>query len=250
VLRGYKDYDIAKVTVYAAAFVGFMLMMLLSYYGHSQIYFGTVTVMFAPLIAFWFFEDTESAHAGWMRNLRKLSYVCFCVVLVFSTATLVWHYSMRIPDTIKHADPKSKYNKYMSLTPDEYNAVNWIHDNLNENALIATQMFASTNYDDYNVERRWDSVHFLYASYSGRRFYLEGSGYTFAFEEIETKAEMERNERRLFDPDDPERGSLARELGVTHVMVTKHLHPVDDLSSEDYKLIFSNDDIDIYEVTS
>ena len=137
----------------------------------------------------------------------------------------------------------------MSLQHEEFEAVNWIHDNLDDDVLIATQMYASVSYDDYNVERRWDSLHFLYAAYSGRRFYLEGSGYTFSFEEIETKAEMERNEKQLFDPANAERGDLARELGVTHVMVTKKIHPVEDLSNEDYTLIFSNNSIDIYEVT-
>ena len=251
VLKGDKDYNIARVTVYAAAFVGFFLMMLLSYYGHSQIYFGTVDVLFAPLIAFWFFEDTGKDSSAWMLKLRRLSYICFCVVLVYSTATLAWHYSVRIPGAVKHADESSKkYNKYMSLTADEFEAVNWIKANLDDDVLIATQMYASVPYDTYNVERRWDSLHFLYAAYSCRRFYLEGSGYTFAFEEIEKKAEMERNEKRLFDPDDPERGSLARELGVTHLIVTKHIHPVGDLSSDDFKLIYSNKDIDLYEVTS
>ncbi|MBR3124359.1 MAG: hypothetical protein IKF42_02880 [Mogibacterium sp.] len=248
VLKGDREYDIAKVTVYAAAFVGFFLMMILSYYGHSQIYFGTVTVMFAPLIAFWFLEDTESGSARWMRGLRRFSYICFIVVLAASSIVLAWHYTTIIPAAVKRADAKAKYNKYMSLSSKEYDAVNWIHDNLDEDSLIATQMFASVSYDDYNIERRWDSVHFLYAAYSGRRFYLEGSGYTFEYAELETKAEMEMNERQLFDPENAERGELARSLGVTHVMVTKKIHPVGDLSSDDYILIFSNSDIDLYRV--
>ena len=249
VLKGQKDYDIARVTVYAAAFVGFFLMILLSYYGHSQIYFGTVDVAFAPLIAFWFLEDTRTSSSQWMQKLRKLSVICFCVVLIPSTAVLAWHYTTLMPKVVKHADPDSKFNRYMSLQHEEFEAVNWIHDNLADDVLIATQMYASVSYDDYNVERRWDSLHFLYAAYSGRRFYLEGSGYTFSFEEIETKAEMERNEKQLFDPENAERGDLARELGVTHVMVTKKIHPVEDLSNEDYTLVFSNNSIDIYEVT-
>ena len=249
VLKGKKEYNVARVTVYAAAFVGFVLMMLLSYYGHSQIYFGTVTVMFAPLISFWFFEDTESGSVQWMQKLRRFSVICFIAVLIPSTAVLGWHYYELMPQAIKHANPHAKFNKYMTLSSEEYEAVNWIHDNLSDDALIATQMYASVSYDDYNIERRWDSLHFLYAAYSGRRFYLEGSGYTFNFEEIETKAEMELNEKKLFEPDDPDRGDFARELGVTHVMVTKKIHPVGDLSNEDYKLIYSNEDIDLYEVT-
>lgn len=248
VLKGQKDYDIARVTVYAAAFVGFFLMMLLSYYGHSQIYFGTVDVLFAPLIAFWFFEDTGTGSASWMQKLRRFAVICFFVVLIPSSAVLAWHYTTLMPKVIKHADPHSKFNKYMSLSSKEFDAVNWIHDNLDDDVLIATQMYASVSYDDYNVERRWDSLHFLYAAYSLRRFYLEGSGYTFSFEEIETKAEMELNEKKLFEPENPDRGDLARELGVTHVMVTKKIHPVGDLSNDDYSLIYSNKDIDIYEV--
>ena len=61
VIGGRKPFEPHRVLVYAAAMVGFILMMIMNYSGHSQIYFGLVTVFLVPMIALWFVEDLEDS---------------------------------------------------------------------------------------------------------------------------------------------------------------------------------------------
>jgi hypothetical protein len=60
--------------------------------------------------------------------------------------------------------------------------------------------------------------------------------------------EMIDNTNEMIDPANDARGDLARSLDVDYVVISKRFHNVGDLSSEDYTLVFSNDDMDIYEV--
>lgn len=246
VVTGKKDYDFTKVTVYASAFVGFAAMMLLRYTGHSQVYFGAPTLMFAPLIVFWFFEDREEMTSKVMRAFRGISVVWFFAVLILTTGTLALCFQDTLPSVMKHADPTSKYNKYKSISAEEYEAMEWIRENTPEDTLIATQMYKSNDGDSYSVVDRWDHCHFFYAAYSVRNYYLEGSGYTFTDVEVEDRREMIKNEEKLYDPENENRGDDARELGVEYVVVTQKIYPTPDLSSADYEKVFSNKDIDIY----
>ena len=54
--------------------------------------------------------------------------------------------------------------------------------------------------------------------------------------------------RQLYDPENEGRGDLARELDVDYVVVSKRFADTGDLSNEDYKLVFTNEEMDIYEV--
>lgn len=247
-VRGDKEFDISRITVYASTFVGFFLMMILRYTGHSQIYFGTVSAVFSALIAFWFFEDISSESTVFMRRLCKVTVVIFFSTLLLTSANLALGYSVLMPDVVKHADPESKYNKYRMLSADEYEAMLWLKDNSEPSDLMATQMYASVSYEDYDIVDRWESCHFLYAVFSERNFYLEGTGYTFNFDELELLEEMLRKTKKLYDPLNTERGEDAKRLGVDYVVVTTRLHPVDDLTCKEYSKVFSNKDVDIYEI--
>lgn len=249
VLRGAKDFDFTKVAVYACTLVGFIAMMILRYSGHSQVYFGVSTVIFTPLIAFWFFEDAEQRSGGAVSVFRRISAVWFFAVLILSSATLAMCVSDNLPKDIKHADPASTYPKYKSLSADEYAAMKWIRSNTPEDTLLATQMYVSTGGDDYSVANRWHHCHFAYSAYSIRNYYLEGSGYSFADVEAEERRDMIMNVKKLYDPENAARGDDARTLGVDYVVVTKKIYPTPDLSSADYEKVFSNKDVEIYQVS-
>lgn len=247
-VRGHKEYDIARITVYASAFVGFFLVMLLRYSGHSQIYFGTVTAVFSALISFWFFEDVSSGSYSWTRILKKVAIVAFFTTLLFTSVSLAAGYKSFLPDVIKHADPQSKYNKYRMISSDEYEAMLWLKNNTDDNALISTQMYASVSFDDYTIDDRWESCHFLYAVFSDRNYYLEGTGYTFNYDELDILEEMIKENKKLYDPSNENRGDDAKRLGVDYVVVTTRLHPTDDLSCSEYSKVYSNMDIEIYKI--
>ena len=250
VIGGKKEYDFAKVTVYAAAFAGYAAMILLKYSGHSEYYFGFSALIFGPLIAFWFFEDKDQITSKAMKGLFRISAVWFFALIFITSVTFSGFYASNYPTMKKHADPAATdYNPYKSLSHNEYEAMKWIRENTPEDALIATQMYTSEPKGEfYSTNNRWDHCHFLYAAYSVRNYYLEGSGFTFNKNENDERREMISNTDCLFDPDSERRGENARELGVTYVVVTQKIYPTPDLSSADYEKVFSNEDIDIYKV--
>lgn len=243
-----KDFSFALVTAYAAALVGFVLMMFLNYNGHSQVYFGTVTTAFAPLIAVRFFEDFPEMTSSSMSMLCKASMIWFFTVMIATSMTLALDMKDMVPGAVMHADPASEYGKYMALSADEYEATQWLKKNTSRDSVIASQMYASVPKEDYDYRIRWNNCHFMYATYSDRQFYLEGSGFSIEDSQAGLRLEMIKNTDALYDPNNESRGELARSLGVGYVMVTKKIFPTPDLSSGDYKLVFSNNDIDIYEV--
>jgi hypothetical protein len=60
---------------------------------------------------------------------------------------------------------------------------------------------------------------------------------------------MINNVNMMMDPKNENRGDLARSLDVDYVLVSKRFNDTGDLSNKDYVLVYSNDDVDIYEVT-
>jgi hypothetical protein len=248
VLSKKKDFIFAKVAVYGSFLVGLILMMFTGYPGNSQIYFGTITAAFTPLIAFWFFEDAAESKAPTMKFFFNASRIWFFIAIILTSLSLSFGILDMIPHALAASNPEAKYNPYLSLSASEYEATQWIKNNTPSDSLIATQMYSSVPRDEYDYSNRWCNCHFLYATYSDRWFYLEGSGFSMEDYEAETRKKMVDNTDALFDANNRSRGDLARSLGVNYVMTTKKLYPYSDLKSDDYSLVFSNDDVDIYEV--
>ena len=97
---------------------------------------------------------------------------------------------------------------------------------------------------------RWDNRFFLYADYSNRICYLAGAGYNLPARDWQKRLDRIKINDRLFDASDAERGDLARDLGIDYVVLSKRFTDAGDLSNKDYKLCFSNEDIDVYEITN
>lgn len=245
VLTGRKDFDFTRVLVYAMVLVGFVAMILLNYHGHSQIYFGFVTVFFAPLIAFWFFEDMEENRGTLMQIIRGI----FAVCLVLSAIGLASFLISQTADTREAADPAADGGKYKSMSQQEYEAMRWIDRNTPKDSLLATDRYYSVAPKKFDVKNRWDNRYFLYADYSNRICYLGGAGYILPARQWQKRAERIKINDRFFDAEDAGRGDLARKLGIDYVVVSKRFTDAGDLSNQDYERCFSNDDIDIYEIT-
>ena len=252
VLTGRKEYRIEKVLVYAEFAVGFILMFLLNYSGRSQVYFGLVSAFLAPMIAFWFIEDMEKNGAK-SKAAEYALVVCLCVMFVtvaYTTATLFDYFDNRIEVAEEHTDPTAKSNKYMNISREEYEAMEWLEHNTEEDALVAIDRYFSVNPKKYSYKNRWDNRFFLYSVYSNRFNYIAGSGYNMKAAEWPKRKKMIETNKKLYDAGNAERGNLARELDVDYVVVSKRFTKPVDLSNKDYELCFSNEDIDIYKIAS
>ena len=250
VLSGHKAFEPAKVLVYAEFIVGYVAMFLLNYSGHSQVYFGLVSAFLAPIVAFWLIEDLE-AKAPSSRLARYSLRVTVClsaVILAVTSYTLLQYYDIHIKEAKRNADPEISYDQYLSISREEYEAMQWIDDNTEEDALLATDRYYSVAPDKYSYKDRWANRFFLYVVYSNRFSYISGSGYNLPRADWPVRQEMIETNDLLYDEDYEERGDLARELDVDYVVVSKRFTDVDDLSNDDYDLCFSNDDVDIYKI--
>lgn len=250
VLSKKKVYVFYEVIVYAAFLVGLIAMFFLRYSGHSQIYFGLLSLFFAPLIAIWYLEDVEGRYR--LGQLKKgpvaALFGVFFVTLACTAFLLVYTYCDMFPTAFNHADRNREYNLYTSMSNDEYQAMEWIEDNTPSDALLATDRYYSVPLNEWAVDNRWANRFFLYAAYANRFCYIAGSGYNLGANEWDIRLEMIKKNRELYDPANEARGDTARELGVDYVVVSKRFTDIPSLANEDYKLIYQNDDVDIYEV--
>ena len=250
VLAGKKPYDPAKVLVYAECAVGFIAMFIMNYSGHSQIYFGLVTVFLAPAVAYWFIEDMEERREGSRSAaaVLKVTTACMAVCLVLTTVSLGSYMIRHCISAAGSADPSSVSSSCLSISNEEYEALEWLEDNTEEDALLATNRYYSVPLDKYTYEDRWANRFFLYPVYSNRYCYIAGSGYNLRAAEWTLRKEMIETNAQLYDPENEERGDLARELDVDYVVVSKKYTDAEDLSNKDYSRCFSNEDVDIYKI--
>ncbi len=245
VLSGRKDFSFSRVTVYASCMVGLIALMVLNYSGHSQVYFGFAALILVPIIAFWYLEDIQVTKP----KLAKVIAVIFIVCLCFTAVTEAQDYARLVSNAQKHYEKRDRNShKYRNVSTDEYEALVWIRDNTPEDSLIASDRYYSVSLKDYSCDVRGHNTHFAYAIYSERDQYLEGSGFSLPSDMIETRVEMINNIDSMMDSKNAERGDLARSLDVDYVLVSKRFNKAGDLSNEDYKLVYTNDDVDIYEV--
>lgn len=245
VLTKRRDFVFSRVTVYAMALVGFLGMMLLDFSGHSQVYFGFTAAVMVPLIVFWYFEDIEGRNDFGSGFIRGFFIVCLCL----SACTSVLCTCDQIGSAQKaYANRDAGKHPYQNVSAAEYEGLSWIRDNTKRDAMIASDRYFSVAPEEYAVDQRSHNTHFAYAVYSQRDQYLEGSGFSMDLDDIELRLDMIRTNRSLYDPENAERGDLARELGVDYVVVSKRFNPAVDLANEDYELCFSNSEMDIYEV--
>jgi len=250
VLSGRKEYRLEKVLVYAEFMVGFILMFILNYSGRSQLYFGLVPAFLAPMIAFWFIEDMEALESKSKLAERTLL-VCLGIMFIttgFTTCTLFDYYESRIEKAQGNTNPSIETDKYQSISKSEYEAMEWLEDNTEEDALIAIDRYYSVDPKKYSYENRWDNRFFLYPVYSNRFNYIAGSGYNMRAAEWPKRKEMIETNEKLYEADNADRGDLARELDVDYVVVSKRFTKPVDLTNKDYELCFSNKDVDIYKI--
>ena len=244
VFTGRKEYYFPRVLVYATFLAGFFAMMVLRFHGRSQIYFGFISLFCAVLIAIWFLEDMENNKGVLMKIVRGV----FVVSLILCSVGLASYLMDRVDDARASANPANADSRYMSISKDEYVAMRWIKDNTPEDSLLATDRYYSVDPSTYDVVNRWDNRFFLYSDYSNRMCYIEGSGYTLPSAQWKKREERIEINKRFYDPKDAERGKLAKKLGIDYVIVSKDFSHIGDLSNDSYKLCYSNDDIDVYQI--
>jgi hypothetical protein len=230
--------------------VGFILMMIMNYSGHSQIYFGLVTVFIAPMIALWFIEDLEDKQgsSALAKHTLRITLSIMAVMLVATTVSLGAFLKENVRLDIRATNLHRTPDKYTSISNQEYVAMQWLKEETPESSLLATDRYYSVSLKKYVIDNRWDNRFFLYGTYSNRFCYIAGSGYNLGTSEWPIRLEMIKKNRELYDPGNEARGDTARELGIDYVVLSKRFTDVPSLQGSGYDLCYKNSDIEIYEV--
>ena len=245
VISGKKDYVFSRVVVYASCMVGFIALMLFNFSGHSQVYFGFVSLALVPAISFWYFEDFRGTKAIAPKVISTVFLLCICITSV----TLVMKYYDYVSDSYAfYENRNSSRNKYREISSTEYDAMMWLKENTDTDAVIASDRYYSVPLEEYDYQNRSHNYHFVYAIYSQREQYLEGSGFSLSSDESDLRKDMIENVNKMTDPGNENRDELARSLDVDYILISKRFNDVGDLSSEDYTLVFTNEEVDIYKV--
>lgn len=242
-----KDFDFSKVVIYATTMVGLLAMFFLNYSGHSQIYFGLVSVFLVPLIGFWLFEDLELAGNTKSRLYRVLK-ICFIVMISITTISLAVYYGHKISNVKDYLNSDTKHSKYLSISNDEYVAMKWLEENTPDDSLIAADRYYSVPLKNYSYSNRWSNRFFLYAAYSNRFYYISGSGYNLGAKEWPIRKKMIELNNKLYQSSYNNRAKLANKLGIDYIVVSKRFTKNSNLSDSHLKLCYYNSDVNIYEV--
>ena len=240
-----KDFIFSRVVIYAACMVGIAAMLILNFSGHSQVYFGFAALAVVPLISFWFLEDMSDNKSGLMKAIRCL----FGLSMAITALTgFLYMYNGILTARDTYLLRNENTSTYRNISTKEYEGMEWLRTNTDEDALIACDRYNSVPIEEYDVSNRGHNTHFAYAVYSNRRQYMEGAGFSLEDKDIPLRLEMVKNNRKLYDPGNSDRGRLAKELGIDYLVVSKRFYPAADLSNEEYEQCFSNEEIDIYRI--
>ena len=250
VVSGRKEYNVARVLVYAECMVGIIAMFVLSYSGYSQIYFGLITVVLAPIVSFWFIENLEEKKAGseLAGKVLKTTICIMAITIIVTTSMFTMFYERRTKLAAVNAVPSSPHNRYHSVSHGEYEAMLWLRDNTDKDALILSDRYYSSPLDKYSYTNKWDNRFFLYEVYTNRFGYFSSWGYILHQKDKDEILKRIEQDGILYDENNPERGMLAREIGIDYLIVSKKFSGEKDLANEDYELCFSNEDADIYRI--
>lgn len=250
VLSGKKAFCIDRVLVYALALVGFICLMIFDFTGHNQVYFGLVTIILAPVISFWFLEDMESRSEEYPKTavILKPILAIMLLTLLLSTISIGGYYVRRGAEAVGYARQTIALSKYGGVSRDEYDAMMWIRKNTDKDALLANDRYYSVPLDEYSIDNRWDNSFFLYELYANRFSYISGSAYDLDQRGSGVRKERIANNLRLYDPNNPDRGDLARQLGIDYVIVSKRFSGELNLKNDDYTPCYTNDEVDIYKI--
>lgn len=139
-------------------------------------------------------------------------------------------------------------NIYDIVTNKEYEGLCWIRNNTPEDALFATDRYMRVSRDIYDYRIMHHNTFFGYTAYSGRNFYLAGSGYTFRVSRVGESLDYIRNNELLYEPTNTGRAKKAKQLGIDYVIVSRRFNDSPSLNGDGYERCFNNSDITVYKI--
>jgi hypothetical protein len=230
-----------------------MALYYLTDFSSGQGYFLFCALPLISVLAFRFFEDIKALYGQRKAWIGKVVTILFVIGLCASAETYVqqniqgvknavMEYRLEAPTEKPYLNVWQK-TKYNSISHAEYEAMLWVKENTERDALFATNR-KSLFEDSENMA----STFFYYSAYSQRHFYVEGAFYSFLRYDPEELAKRVKINDAIYDKVNTDRASIARQYGIEYVVASTLIDPDPGLENAEMKEVFENDDVIIYKV--
>lgn len=226
---------------------GNILWFMVRTVGHSEMYFAMASFIPQHILIAEMYARRGEVKEGLVRTVIK----CICCVMMAISVTLFSFYGhLKVGMiTAVYRGMKNLYSVELNQIEDwekstcirrtDVEALEWIRDNTDEDALILCDRAAITG----------DTAYYCYGIYCERQQYLEGTNMFF---QLDNMAKREINERLtlIFSVYNNENGALQdlKEEGVDFIVQTKDITPNFEYNPKKLQLMFSTDTINIYQV--
>lgn len=222
---------------------GWLAYFLFWHPSSSQLYFALAAIFFMNLLA------VGALPAVFARRRRgvfgKAMALCGAVGLA-TTAVLVVNFTgSGLRQLGRNLDLIPKYPYVSTATAGDEAAAAWLRENAPAGAVFATNRI-------HSMANAADGISSLYTALSGRQAYLEG--YTYAVTNMgvseELLAEKQAVNAALFSAATPpqEAAALCRRAGISYLVFSRQ-YPGDTGQLSAFRLVYANDDVEIYQLS-
>ena len=241
-----EEMDPVIILQFAMVIVGFSAWLLLDFHSNNQMYFAFAAAPSLVMIGAWYFTRIE-----WKQKWLSEKFIC-----CFSALMLIVSVSLIGKSTLSYI--AADCTEYTYATDDDYEddterfshceylGMLWLRDNTDEEDLIASDR-QSLDMSTYDTKDRFKSRWFYTVERCVRQFFFEGTGYA-GVRSSEQREELYKKNRELYDSLNENRAETAEKLGVDYIVVSKRINPQLEINENGIACVYSNKDIDIYEV--
>ncbi|WP_367924912.1 hypothetical protein [uncultured Ruthenibacterium sp.] len=217
---------------------GFLAFFLFWHPSYSQLYFALIAIFFLNLLA----VDQIDHIRGY---LKKFVIGCGALGLATTVILVINFTGSGMRQLGRNLDIIPKYPYVSTVRSGDEEAMIWMRENTKQDAVFATNRIhtmANTN----------DGISSIYSALSGRQAYMEG--YTYAITNMgvseQVVAEKKRVNEALFNSESTheEIYQLCVENGINYLVYSKQ-YAGDNEQLAAFSCVFSNDDVEIYEIT-
>lgn len=234
------EFNWLASVIFMAILMGVGGFIIVGQKGFSQGYFLFTAFPFMWLVVICMIERMGPFKQG----LKRLIVIPFLIGLLWGS----FCFASDLIGTLQEANYKlaamqdDRLMTYDSMSTDAYEAMLWIREHTESDAVLASDRLTSDGSDSsiYNGETRY----FYYSAYSQRTMFLEGYSYLgLADDEIKRRISVLDT---IYANRGGESLTCALNNKIDYVIVTKLIHPDLDLGDSGYELVYTNRDIDIF----
>ena len=246
--RRLRETTVDELVLGGIAVFGVVVYYILNVNGNSQAYFFFCASLFVNLIgAGWLYDHYDSLNRIW-----KIVVVLCMIIALASTAVTSIDYSKRGVLNLYNAldaNREESVSDYDCITDYEYEAMIWLRDNTESDAVIAVDR----HYIQYVPNTvlpepdQYASRYYYYTAYCERQSFIGSWAYMPRTAEMQQQLiERLKTNEALYSVGCLNRREIMEGNGISYLVLSRFEHPYLNLEDPDLQVVFENRDITIY----